>query len=1006
MRSIRWKATLLTVIASMLFPQTGPVSAQLTPIPDDTLGEASSKISPAPGFPIDVIEGGLRQGDALFHSFEAFHVDANQAVYFDDPGVGSILSRVTGGSESQILGFLGVLGDADLFLINPNGIIFGENARLSLQGGSFFATTADSVGFGDDVWFDTRNPDVPTAPLLTVQPSVFLFNQANPAAIVNNTRTTSQVSPEGLVFGGLRVADGESLTMLGGDVIMDNGGLAAFGGRVEIGGLAEPGRVSFNPDSGLSFPTGAQRSDVLITNGSRISVSDSTVSGGSIAITADLLDITNNSGISAGTIGETSFVESRAGDIALNARTIRVVSSDIDNIVRGIRGNSGDVLITADELLVSERSFVQSVLLGEGSTGKVRLDISDRLTMDNGFVFSNLGGGDRTTVATGNAGNIEITTPVLLLANSSQLQAGTFGRGDAGNVIINASERVVLERSDIFSDVFTNFAGSAAVGNGGNIQIETSSLSLSNLSSLSSRTRGRGDGGNIKVTAGSLSLFGESRLFTDSFGQGSAGNVSVEIQESAVFEQSRIVSALEQSVANTSPTDALSAGNIQITAGSLDLLDGSQLQSTTNGRGNAGNVTIRVRDRISIEGVNPAIPSIASTIFAITKTDAQGLGGNVRLTADSVRLADNGLISTTTSNEFAGGNVTVEANTLDLTGGGRILTLTGGSGRAGDIDLDITDRTTLTGENTFKFDSNDLFFSGFFASTREGSSGNGGTVRLSTSELQVLDQARIEVDSQGSGVAGNMEIEADTVRLDNGRLTAETAAVNGGNIALENVDFLRLRNGSLISTTAGTAGAGGNGGNIDIESNIIFSVPNENNDIRANAFSGSGGRVRIDSSGLFGIAAQPQDNPLTNDITASSQQGIQGTVDIETPETDPRSGLTELPVTFADASNQITQTCSGNRAGQDSEFVVTGRGGLPPSPIDALVGDAPLSYWAVLEEATEENLESTTLDVLPDAAPSTAGRLVEAQGWLREDGHVKLVAPEAPTNVAQTAMAC
>ncbi|EDX83271.1 haemagglutination activity domain protein [Synechococcus sp. PCC 7335] len=190
MRYIRWEVTLATAIVGIILPWTGSVSAQLVPIPDDTLGEESSTLRPiSPDYPGDVIEGGLRRGEALFHSFEEFHVEAGRVIYFDDPGVDSILSRVTGETESQILGLLGVFGDADLFLINPNGIIFGENARLDLKGGSLLATTADSVEFDGNVEFDSSGEGLPTAPLLTVQPSAFLFNSANPAAIVNNSRT-------------------------------------------------------------------------------------------------------------------------------------------------------------------------------------------------------------------------------------------------------------------------------------------------------------------------------------------------------------------------------------------------------------------------------------------------------------------------------------------------------------------------------------------------------------------------------------------------------------------------------------------------------------------------------------------------------------------------------------------------------------------------------------------------------------------------------------------------
>ncbi|MGD1899735.1 MAG: filamentous hemagglutinin N-terminal domain-containing protein [Phormidesmis sp.] len=1006
MRHIRWKSTLTTVLAGMLLSSAGSVSAQLMPIPDDTLGEESSTLSPiAPDYPGDVVEGGSRIGNSLLHSFETFHVEAGRAIYFADPGVDSILSRVTGDTESQIFGLLGVFGDADLFIINPNGIIFGENVRLNLQGGSFLATTADAIEL------EMSETGSPTAPMLTVRPSAFLFNQTNPAAITNNARTLPPVGLDSAPGGGLRVVDGEGITLLGGDINVENGGISALGGRIELGGLSEPGRVVLNADSSLEFPEDVARSNVWVANGSRVSASDFTISGGSVTVTANELDIINDSRLSAGTVGEAEFVAGQAGDITLSANRIRLVNAVLDNIVRASRSDGGDVLLLSDELSISDRSIVQSTLLGEGRAGKVRIETRDRTTIDGSLISSGLGGGDRTLIAAGSAGNIEIETSSLLLTNQARLQANTIGKGNAGNVIIDASQSVAIEsESRIFSDVSTNFAGNPAVGDGGDIQITTPVLSLTDEAALSSRTDGQGNGGDIQIVADSLSLTGQSRLSTDSSGRGDAGNVTLEIQDLAIFDRSYIfsnMSPLSENAAQPANTDDIrSAGSIQIAAGSLDMKNGAQFQSTTDGRGDAGNVTIQAQDRISIEGVDPDIPSIATTIFAITREGAQGRGGNVNMTADLIRLIDNGLVSTTTDNRFAGGSVTAQANTLELIGGGRILTRTGGDGRAGDINLDITDSTILSGDNTFKIGDDPSFFSGLFASTTRPSAGSGGTVRLSTSDLRVLDQARIEVDSQGSGTAGNMAIAADTVRLDNGRLTAETAAVNGGNIVLEGLDLLLLRNGSLISTTAGTDGTGGNGGNIDIQAAAVVSVPDENSDILANAFSGSGGNVRINTSGLFGITAQSQDNPLANDITASSELGTPGTVDIATPDTDPSRGLTELPATFADASNQITQTCAGNGDGQSSEFVVTGRGGLPSNPTDALVGDVPLSDWAVLEAPTETAHSS----VLPEPAASTLAtstqeNIVEAQGWIRENGSVRLVA-ETLAAAAQAAVPC
>jgi len=125
---------------------TVPALAQIEP--DMTLGEETSVVVPdteVQGEPAASIEGGAIRGSNLFHSFQEFNVLEGQQVYFTNPdGITSILSRITGGNPSNIFGTLGVDGTANLFLLNPNGIVFGENAALAIEG-SFYASTAEAI---------------------------------------------------------------------------------------------------------------------------------------------------------------------------------------------------------------------------------------------------------------------------------------------------------------------------------------------------------------------------------------------------------------------------------------------------------------------------------------------------------------------------------------------------------------------------------------------------------------------------------------------------------------------------------------------------------------------------------------------------------------------------------------------------------------------------------------------------------------------------------------------
>lgn len=149
------------------FYSTSPLLAQI--IPDQTLGNETSIVTPnmtIKDAPADLIEGGAIRENNLFHSFAEFNIPQGNNVYFAHPdGIANIITRVTGNNISEIFGILGVSGTANLFLLNPNGIVFGEDAILDING-SFFATTADSYIFENDFAYSATNSDIP--PLLTI----------------------------------------------------------------------------------------------------------------------------------------------------------------------------------------------------------------------------------------------------------------------------------------------------------------------------------------------------------------------------------------------------------------------------------------------------------------------------------------------------------------------------------------------------------------------------------------------------------------------------------------------------------------------------------------------------------------------------------------------------------------------------------------------------------------------------------------------------------------------
>ncbi len=271
--------------------------------------------------------------------------------------------------------------------------------------------------------------------------------------------------------------------------------------------------------------------------------------------------------------------------------------------------------------------------------------------------------------------------------------------------------------------------------------------------------------------------------------------------------------------------------------------------------------------------------------------------------------------------------------------------------------------------------------------------GKAGDMRINTQQLLISDGAEVTVSSLATGVAGNLEITAKSVELNNGAISAQTFSGNGGNLTLSVADLLLMRQNSEISTTAGTRQQGGDGGNIkvNIPNGFIVAVPGEDSDISANAFTGRGGRVDITAKGIFGI--QPRSNPTSlSDITASSQFGVNGTVEINTPDVDPNSGLVNLPTVPVDT--RVAQGCTAGSAVVKSSFTITGRGGLPPNPGEALSTDAVQVDLVTLNPKVGK---LSTPAVSTNPINPTPDRIVEATGWVIAANGDVILTSSAPT---------
>jgi filamentous hemagglutinin family protein len=831
----------LRLITSLfLLTLTPRIPAEI--ITDGTVGPPSTLSGP--NYMIDH-DLGTQSGTNLYHSFDKFNVNTGESATFTGPlDINNVFGRVTGG-ESFIDGQISSdMPNADIYLINPRGIMFGQNASLNVPG-SFYASSADQIILKDGTTFSATNPQN-DPPILSAEPfSAFGF-------------LDDDTPPAPISIRGSQIQAGKTFALVGGEIAIENANISG-GQGIEIESAAP------------------------------ITVTNSTITAqgeGRIFFRSGQLVVMNNSSIEVKSESAGGRIEVDATDIELTDSIIRL------NPIGG--SDAGSILIGMGHL--NSLNLTNSKILGMTFGSRKGGDV--QIKAENSITFSDNSQLNVSSYASGDAGSVDIDTGSLSLTNSSKILARTEGPGKGGDIQIKAANGITLEDESFLS--VSTFGEEIGSGDGGSLAIETGSLSLTNSSFIGANTEGTGKGGDIQIKAangitleddsflsvstfgeeigsgdagsveidtGSLSLTNSSGIETVTEGTGKAGEIQIKAANSITLEDESLLSV------NTYGEEIGSgdAGSVEIDTGSLSLTNSSKIYATTNGTGNAGEIQIKAANSLTLEdesllsvstygeeigsgdagSVDIETGSLSltnSNIFARTK--GTGKGGEIQIkAANSLTLEEESGLFVNTESSGDAGLVDIDTGSLSLTKSD-IFASTKGTGNAGEIQIKAANGITLE----------DYSFLDVSTLGEEIGSGDGGSLAIETGSLS-LTNSNIVAATEGSGNAGDIQIKAAnsiTLEEDSGLFVATTGSGDAGSLAIE-TGSLSLTNSIVAAATFGA----GNAGEVQIKAANSITLEEKSELFVATSGSGDGGSLAIETGSLS----------LTNSIAGASTYG-------------------------------------------------------------------------------------------------------------------------------------
>jgi filamentous hemagglutinin family protein len=773
-----------------LLMATLPTALAQNVVLDGTLGRSDALSGPT--YEIGA-ELGQRHGGNLFHSFDKFSLNSSERATFSAPEsvtINNVISRVTGGNPSNIDGTLrSTIPNADMYFLNPYGIMFGPNARLDVQG-SFHASTADTLRFQDGGQFNARNP---SNSLLSVAPiEAFGFITESPE------RRFSVVGSE------LSVPTGKTLSLIGGNLNINQAKLTAQFGRINLASFAGLGEVSLTKFEDLA-------GEAL---------------GGDFRITDSEISTTGDGG---------GAIYIRGGQIVVENSLVEANSGTEDGEVNGTEDGIG-INLKANNLTLKDGRLV-AYTFGKGKGGDIKIDVAGLVELRLGRAEEGTDDDDTThasnelisvrTEGAGDGGHVKLNARELNIKEGRHIGTYALGSGQGGDINITMTEDITLDGTGGKLPSIIAAQSDKGTGKAGNVILKARTITLKNAAMINTSSTGQGDSGDINLEAIQLSIKDGASISSSTFGPSPGGNIYAKVTESITISGKPF--GISPNTNRPRPNGIFSSSE-------------PHASSRIHPKGNAGDIVLEA-DQLIMKGPGLAVVSALTAV-------GSGEGGKIKIRVRGLDLADKSTISATSVAGASGdaGNITLDVtDSLRMQSGSSVRTATQGRGKGGEIEinvcrLDMADKSGISAQSR-----------PHPAGRYKGPMGDAGNIRVNVIDLlRMQTGSSIRTTAERSG-GGDIFITSSPGYLfltDDSEISSSVFAEqgDGGNISLK-PKFIVLDNSPPIQARAYE----GKGGNIKVTATGIYNNDKEGRYIRpkdsfdATSDFGIDGEVKINS---------------------------------------------------------------------------------------------------------------------------------------------------------------